>query len=330
MKFDVAERARLECEFAKQIGTVVDQLVSSDFSEDDTFTFVSSVKIFLKFEDIRDYIIDVLFEKAKTIASVPFETHIETHRLVSDYKSIRKLIRVIVSISEDSLIEALATFFLKGNDPSYYFILLEEMVKKKHNTEVVEYIFLSLISAGNYDLNRIIKFLEILGKNSAYLTSLLLNNKLYSSLRRYVSLLNIIELQETVVPLIVKGYDDTNDKYLGVVLEALCVSEKVIRPLLVNCEESFTKFLLGGHAYNMPALKNYLGYLAEYNPQVISSFENQLLETDKEYLIRQYALHLPLNNKRKILRLLITSKQEATLVEFIKKYPEFESLLPML
>ena len=48
MEFDVAERARLECEFAKQIGTVVDQLISSDFSEDDTLTFVSSVKTLSK------------------------------------------------------------------------------------------------------------------------------------------------------------------------------------------------------------------------------------------------------------------------------------------
>jgi hypothetical protein len=323
MEFDVAERARLECEFAKQIGTVVDQLVSSDFSEDDTLTFMSSVKTFLKFEDLKDYITDVLFEKTKTVANAPSEPYTE-------YKRFRKLIQVIVSISEDSLIEALATFFLKGEDPLYYFILLEEMVRKKHNTEVVEYIFLSLIFAGYYDLNRIIKFLEILGKNSAYLTSLLLNNKLYPSLRRYVSLLSVKELEETVVPIIIKDYDDVQEKYLGLVLEALCISEKVIRPLLANCEDAFTEFLLSGHAYNTPALKNYLGYLAEHNPQAIFAFEDKLLQTDKEYLIRQYALHLPLNNKRKILRLLITSKQETTLVEFIKKYPEFESLLPML
>ena len=264
-----------------------------------------------------------MLEKTKTIATAPSEP-------LREYKRFRQLIQVIVSISESSLIEALATFFLKGNDPSYYFILLEEMVKKKCNTDVVEHIFLSLISASGYDLIRITEFLKILGKNSSYLTSALLNSKLYPSLRRYISLLDRKELQDTVIPLIVKDYDGVPEKYLGIVLEALCISEKVIRPLLINYEERFTEFLLNAHAYNIPALRNYLGYLAEYNPQAIFAFENELLDSDKEYLIRQYALHLPLNNKRKILRILITTKQEATLVEFIKKYPEFESLLPML
>jgi hypothetical protein len=193
-------------------------------------------------------------------------------------------------------------------------------------------------------LEHIKKFLLIIEKDSAYLTFALLDHKLFPSLRSYIRRLDSKELENIVVPIIVKNYrcrysiTESMDKwkYFHLILETLLVSEKIIRPLLLDCPEigdcqdAFTHFLLSEHSYSLTAVKNYLGYLAEHNPQALSPFEDKLLETDKEHLIRQYALHLPLNNKRKILRLLISSKQEDTLVEFIKKYPEFESLLPML
>jgi hypothetical protein len=332
MEIDVAERARLECEFAEQIGTVVDQLVSSEFSEEETLAFVSSVKTFLKFEDLKDYIIDVLLVKTKTVANDPFENH----RLDKEYKSFRKLIRVIISIGEEHLIETLATFLLKDNNSIYYFILLEEMVKKKCDTKSVENIFLSLISTMVYDLDRVNKFLDIIGKNSSYLVPLLLNDKRYLGLKRYISLLSAEELKNIVIPLIIENYQGTQEKYFSIVLEALIISEKIIYPLLFDCpkigqcESAFAQFLIENSSFNIPPLKKYLEYLSQYNPSAIVDFENKLLQTDKAYLINQYALMLPLVSKRKIMTLLIKLKQEPILVEFIKKYPEFEPLLPML
>jgi hypothetical protein len=63
-----------------------------------------------------------------------------------------------------------------------------------------------------------------------------------------------------------------------------------------------------------------------------AKFETAFLDNASSGDIVQYAINVPASNKRHILKRLVDLKEddELALVAFIKKFPEYENLLPLL
>jgi hypothetical protein len=330
---DIEDRARLEVGFAEQIGRVIDKLVYAEFSEEETLTFINSLKTFLKFDDLKDYILDALFDKIKEVAKL-----IKPHDQVR-FSSFRKLIKILLTFTDQETLGALQTFLVRDNLSDHFFVLLEEMVVKEVNTKEAEGLFISLIGLHDISLKLINRFLKILNKDAAYLAIHLLQNSNYLGLRRFISQLGSEhgeELEQLVVPVILQHYIGDRTHYLGLTLEVVCVAPQLTHTLLHDasaiglCEKAFSDYLITNHVSNIVAIKNFLLYLQQYNPQNFIAFEDAFLRTARVDLILQYALQTTFSNKRKILRRLVECKHEATLVEFIKNFPEYDALLPML
>src|ERR1035441_4520768 len=145
----VETRAQLEVQFAKKIDLIIDQLVYSEFSEEDINTFTETVKTFLKFIDLRQYILDALYDKVKETANV-----IKPHD-VTRYSSFQKLLRVVIKLEDQDLIDTLESFFLKDRKIKPFFLLLQEQISLGKDIKQSEKLFLSALNTYRSEERRV-------------------------------------------------------------------------------------------------------------------------------------------------------------------------------
>lgn len=329
---DLAERARLEAGFAREISNVIDSLAYYGMSDEKLFAFENALNTFLKFEDIKEFVLDSLFEKAKEVAKI-----IKPHDK-ERFLSFRKIMRLILKFGDQDSVNIFSTFLLTDKLPSHFFVLLEEMVARKVEYKEAEKSFLSLIPTQEYDREIVERYLQIIGKDVSYLTQRLLQSSIYISVNRFIRIATSEQLRDHVVPTILTHYTGDRTHYLGIVAEIMQLTNEFSPTLLKEhqhiglCEEAFAKYATDYSWYNIKLIKNFAIYLQEHNPQTWPKFEDYFLEYIKGQtdILIKYAEEVPNANKRKVLIRLIEAKNETKLVEFIKKFPSFASLLPML
>lgn len=76
--------------------------------------------------------------------------------------SFRKTVKALLRFSNDKTLDIFITFLLANRHLGKFFILLEEMVKQKIDTGSAEFIFMELISVHKYDIEVIIRYLNII------------------------------------------------------------------------------------------------------------------------------------------------------------------------
>ena len=141
---------------------------------------------------------------------------------------------------------------------------------------------------------------------------------------------------EQIVPSVIENYIGDRTHYMGITMSVAECGADFLKELLHDnahigeCEEYFGKYLVSNHAHNILLIKHFMAYLEINNPTAIPSLEESFLKDIGVDTIYRYGIEVPISNKRKVLISLIELKNEKYLVEFIKKFPAYQSLMPML
>ena len=332
---DLATRTQLEIEFAKKIDLIVDQLIYSNFSDEDIVVFTNSVKTFMGYVDLKQFIIDLLYDKVCEAAKI-IKPHDQARFL-----SYRRLTGIILDLGDQELIESLETYLAKHKCPDHFFVFIEEKRARGLSTEHSELVFIDLIHTQEVQLKIINKFLSVIQKDHSYLIRHLLSSnldKMWShSLTRFISELLTHEPESIgihVVPTLVQYHNSNIEHYLSIISSIITHTPEHTRSLLEDskwkCNLQLWAHIINGYTFNTSLVKNYCLYLEQYLPDKLEEFENEFLENADPDHIVNYALQIASSKKRKVLRRLIELKSERWLVVFIKNFPEYKSLLPML
>lgn len=329
---DIVERERLETRFAREISRVIDTLAYSGMSDENFSAFENSLTTFIKFDDIGFFVLDSLFEKAREVAKI-----IKPHDK-ERFLSFRKIMRLILKFGDPDSINIFSTFLLTNKLPFHFFVLLEEMIAQGKEYKESEKSFLPLISVQEYNREVVERYLEIIGKDISYLTERLLNSSIYISMERFIRIATPEQIRQHIVPSLMAHYTGDRTHYLRLVSEIMQLTTEFSPVLLQEhkhigpCEDPFIQYVTSTIYHNLKLIKNFAIYLQEHNPKVWTRFENNYIDWVKNQgkILIQYAEVVPNANKRKVLIALIDSKNERWVVEFIKKFPAFSSLLPML
>lgn len=336
---DLGTRASLEVQFAQKIDFIIDQLVYSEFSEEDISTFTETVKTFLKFIDLKQYILDALYDKVKEVANV-IKPHDETR-----YSSFQKLLRVVIKLEDQDLIDTLESFFLKDKKIKPFFILLQEKVALGQDIKQSEKLFLSALNTYyNVDLDIINEYLGIVGQDKSYMVRRLMDKKMavHGALAKYVTAVSLADKEGTeqhIVPVVVQEFEGDVQHYMN--LCRLIMTHRpehadvLLRGNKYDVRDRFSSFVVKNHLDDTIFITSYCIYLTLNNLQEFERFEKEFISQAKPEQLLTYSRYVLNSNRRKILRRLVDlktedSRNEKHLVTFIQYFPEFGSLLPML
>lgn len=325
-------RTSIEINFFTFLNKGIDQLVRDNFLEQDVLEFVSSMKTFLKFEDIKDFVKESLYDKTIQLSSV---IHIAEETWTYSH---RKFIALLILLDNDELMEMLETNFVKERRLNNFFILIEEKLKQNKSVENCETLFLSLMTIKSFiNVHVVDMYLQAICRDRSYMVQKLITTKSYSALRRYISEISETDINclEMLIPVIVERYyDRLNSHYLDLVATILTYSKEFTAHLLPsrNLEKMFEQYCSSSIPMPIRAITNYALYLSNKNKALFDKFETAFVEYAAPLNIVSFASDVPGSNKRKLLNKLIESREthESSLVMFIKQFPEFENLLPML
>lgn len=329
---DRKERALLEIEFAKNLDQVIGELLDSQFSSEDIDSFVKAVKTFLKFDDLRHFVTDILYDRVSEISKLMAFQDAER------FFSLRKMIGIILDLGDDDLIDSLETYLACDHKFDHFFIFLEEKVKRGIDTSRSEKVFIELSLP---DLAVINRFLKIVNKDESYIIREMMNPKIIANKKQnlhiYISVLikdNPYNIEKYIVPTLVAHYNADLRNYMELIKDIIAETPKFTNELLNDgyhkCFSQFFAHIIAYYTDHTELVKNFCLYLKEYHTGTFEEFENLFVLMANSHSILTYSINVPFSTKRKVLRQLVELKDEKSLVEFIKNFPEYKSLLPML
>ena len=325
-----ADRVKLEVEFFRNLDKTTDLLVRSDFPEEEVESFIKVIKVFLGFHDIRNYVVSSLHDKSKEIS----KRYLNWNKGLQ--YSLRKFVDILIQLDDPEVIEMLETNFLKEKTSDNFFVLIEEKVKLGKDISNCEKMFLSSMAYNSrVDLPTVNKFLEITQRTPTFFVEQLINNKSHTAIRKYISEIVILEPSQLsiLVPTIIDKYDEkTHSNYLELARIIIRHDVSFTDNLLSTSDLRvlFEKYVLMSSTADIPLISNYCNYLHSKNQDWFGVFEKDFLEAAASSDILRYAIGVSFSSKRLVLRRLVEIKNETNLVEFIKKFPEYQNLLPML
>lgn len=331
---NLADQTLLEVDFYNKLNFSIDQFIRNDFIESDVENFIQTVKTFLTHPEIKDYVKTALYNKANEISKIFVVIDKGLHY------SYKKLIAILISLDETELTEMLETNFAKEKKLDNFFLLIEEKVNQNKSVSNCENLFLSLMTLHNFQLEYVERFINAIRKDREYIVSKLIENKSHSTLRKYLEELaaeNPGSLK-SLIPIIIEKYDDhiLHTHYLDLVKTIITYSNDFTDKLLINHDWNlryiFEKYLLTLSIFPPNLIKNYSHYLISKKEAWFNDFEKSFLEIAKSEDIVDFANNVPHSNKRLILQRLVDLKEidEDSLVVFIRNFPEYENLLPLL
>lgn len=247
----------------------------------------------------------------------------------------RKTLKILLKFKSDKVLFYLETHLLKNKSLPEFFILLEELTFLKKDTSVLEDSFIKLINLSNFDYISVEKFLNIISKDRTWLINKLLYFSLFEDIRHQINEVAIHDLQElnNIVQCIIEKAPHINEiQYNNLLISIL------------NHSDEFTEILLRHKNLNIQLLetniiftqknsiiKNYSNYLFNKNKDSFIFFERKFINhTQYPLLLLEYANTVNFSSKRLILKKLTNLQAEKELVRFIKMFPEYNNLIPLL
>lgn len=337
MQLKEKEITLLEGMFSVDCQAHLDTLTCPEATEEDFAALENCLNHYFQYDNIKEFITKSLIEKTKEVVCL-FKP--QKNKEKGNWNGFKKLSQFIVNYCDEKSIGAFTTFLLTNKLPTHFFIFLQELVQRGSDTREHQKVFESLIFIHQYSLEIINKYLSIVNQEPFDLVKHLLAREHFASVIYYIRKINsekdydLIGLQ--IVPSILENFVGQDASYFGMIMSVAEGSPNHLQNLLRNCkqfgnvEARYAHYMAVNQAHNISAIKNLMSYLAIHNPEIISTFEDRLLKDTRPHLLVNYATEVSNSNKRKVLVRLVEIKDEEFIVKFIKNFPTFRSLMPML
>ena len=318
-----------ETDLIKRLDILLTQVSTVEWTEEEISNLANALKTFLKFSDLGNYVFDtLLFEAQKVVRS--FNPFHDTYLKIS---------KLLVAINNNELLNAFQTFLIKYHKPTYFLVLLQEMIKSNTNVDAAKKLFLSSLSSQTTEITQ--KYLETINQTPEDLTKELLSHSFHRPLRNYIGGSLDRQLKNTqIIPIILSNYQGNEADYFLLSETIIVIDEQYIDVLMNNnhtigkCIDQFSNYILNREHINITIICSFGRYLEQHYPEKLSDFEDMFLSKCPAWLLTTYAIRFVGSNKRKVLSCLIeVSKvdfRQDYLMQFIKKFPQYQNLLPML
>jgi len=243
-----------------------------------------------------------------------------------------------IAFNNPAISNGLETYYLKNKNYPQYFQLIKEKIKFSQDIKSSNENFLSLIGFDYVSNDMINQYLEASHQSHNDIVKYLCESDKLQSLKYYLFLIKlhstnpIEEFRKIITQLI---YPNTSkQRWFEAILEIFEVTDQFCEILLSphNFLKDFANFILIDYLYiyKMSGITNFLNYYHNKDKESFILFEqNFLKKLDNEELIN-YALSLPVANKRLILTQLIANNSSEDTMKFIALFPEFKKLIPFL
>jgi hypothetical protein len=327
---DILDQYKLELESDSELQKLITRICNLDFPKEgslDLRKFIENVTS--KQSLIKDFVLSNLADKVSNSGN-----YINSLYENSSYV-FRNLINVVISTNDDEAISVLETYLAKQANLNKFFIFIEEMINKNKDISSCENTFYSLLIGRGVIYSEIELFLSTIKKDRIYFVKKLIEKRLYFILQIYVEelcLKDVNFLIQSIVPIIIEELDSIYT-YLSITTSILYLNESATFDLLNNSKhdqlfKAFENRLLT--LSDEQIVIKYVNLLASYYPHLIESFEQKYIKIALPNDLVEYAINNKRCNRRFILSELIKRKNDEALSLFIKSFPEFHVLLPLL
>jgi hypothetical protein len=327
----MANKAETETNFIKDIDDLISGIGHLNLSDEDYLNLNNALLTFLKFTDLKGYLIDALFQESKKLSKF------------NDY-SFLKISKVIIRLGDTELLHALQTYLISQKLVERFLILLQQMVKQRADTTNAERLFMSVISIDQVSILLIEKYLQILSKDNIDFVKDLLKEKYYYGLQYYLKTMRVREekqLQHHIIPTILQNFDGDISFYLALAMDIIGVddrhAEQLINtnnPIIKNCQKELFEAVIDHRLNEFKVVKNYSTYLYRTSTELLADFEDCYCQKMPTYSLLYYGTSIYFSDKRKILSRLLELKNidgdNRYVMDFIKNFPQYKQLLPML
>lgn len=287
---------------------------------------------------------ELLFLSSKDIVSKVFDfiKNIPTNLLTrtnprneDPHGNLRKLLKILLKLGHVQVLDYMATYLATKRSPYTILVLIEEARAYGVNTQNAEDLFINLWYSQRLDLVTIEKFFTITKLNYDTLSSLLIKSGRSYIVHHLVQKLQPNSFSFVRIVNSIKNNRIDDDTYMINVMYILSLTKQYSGYLIGPSEiDKFIEFVFLNPITNHAIHHNLAYYLSIAFPDKLDSFESQFILSATPAALVEYASAVSFSNKRAILAQLIELRNtwtgEKNLVEFLQRFPGFQSLLPLL
>lgn len=312
--------SREEINFCRDIYYNIDLLIKNNFEDIIVATFIGSIKDSMQYIEVRQYVLNQIAAKIEELQ-------------YDDSNVLKSLINVLVDVDNKEILELLESSLIKSYNLDNFLFLLEKEVALNKDTRNCEAIFITLAMFRNFDFQVFNKFANILKRDHKYISALFLR---YNTLNIIINYLhevgkNNIIIFEDIINFIFANYKPNIRSMYVQIIELITIYSPKLLTKFLYCE-SYTKSIFENYIIKSnlisPSILNYCTFLKNKDEQLFFEFEKEFIKSSTNLI--QYASIVSFCNKKDILIQLVKLKNQDDIIEFIKIFPEYSKLIPML
>lgn len=302
-------------------------LIENNFSYINENAFITFIKDSLKNVELKDFIISSLIDKIKIIQKVILPTD-----KIPLY-TYNQFVRSLCKLKSYDVINSLESYLIKNNEIESFFILLQEKINYNLDIESTIDSFCYVITKLQYKYSTLNKFLKIISKDHKFLVSIYLQGGQFFNLKTYITTIATEDVNclDNIIPIIIDSFQEDDKLYYDLMETILYYTNKYFGQMIKNYSVSDFEDnlqLSSGLHYNIAI--NYCRYLLTINEKAFKTFESDFLNKTTALSVYNYSVNFELADQRQSLLRLLSFEDNSYAILFIKRFPKYKNLMPML
>lgn len=288
--------------------------------------------LWAKNQNMKKFISDLLADKAQALLDVvsPKEEHF----------LLRKYFKTLIALDNEDILHSLETHYACDPRIEGFIIFIDELIKANKDVNSYVQTFFSILKINNIPIINIDAFLKAIGKDKTYLIQELVSRELFDECAYYIN--NVLSKDLADAQIITETIKSLRSKieYEDLYIDFICSIMSYYKEscslfldneniLLDNIEE---RLLTSGNL-PIPNIVQSVKYYCEFishNKERFLNFEKKFLQTQSQYYILRFAKEVEISSKKLILKRLLEFKNETYVIEFLKFFPKYGHLLPLI
>lgn len=303
-------------------------LIRNKFSKIDEKMFIDFINDSLGDLKLKDLIISSIFDKAKISSKIMLETdkfYLYTYS---------KFVKSLCKLKSYDVIDALETYLIKNNESDLLFVLLSEKIKANISIENAIETFTYYIARFSYTYETLNKFLKTISKDHQFLLKLFLKEEGILNLKTYIQTIakSDINILDDLIPIIVSSFQRNHNHYYELISIILHYTNKYFHQMMTK-QYSISVFegsIFLSNSFSNEAVINYCDYLQSINESSFRTFESKFITKSNGLKVLNYVLNYENADKRAGLLKLLSLEDNSYAILFIKNFPKYKNLMPML